>query len=289
MRLGDFVRRMSNTVYYSLPELYLKWLRPQAQGTTRVAMGDLLRRAAQPQADGTLIVGTRNSFQTLLVNDTTYAQLRQEFGSLAGVAMQQCSPFNGEDVRCVNVSVPEEYSAVLHEMRKKNSKLQNKQKAMFRTNTHAEKELNDVRRVFERGGEMLSVDVEAFESNQTLLLEIGVTIFNGDQSVFRPLHFIVEDYIHCRNGTYVPDRKFDFHPGTSEILPLRDAVKRLEDIMAETRYVVGHNFKSDLKLLGSSGFRLPPNVTIFDTDVGRCKSSAACASTIAPCAFSGNL
>jgi len=48
---------------------------------------------------------------------------------------------------------------------------------------------------------MLSVDVEAFESNQTLLLEIGVTIFNGDQSVFRPLHFIVEDYIHCRNGT----------------------------------------------------------------------------------------
>jgi len=89
--------------------------------------------------------------------------------------------------------------------------------------------------------------------------------------------------------SYVPDRKFDFHPGTSEILPLRDAVKRLEDIMAETRYVVGHNFKSDLKLLGSSGFRLPPNVTIFDTDVGRCKSSAACASTIAPCAFSGNL
>ena len=47
---------------------------------------------------------------------------------------------------------------------------------------------------------MLAVDVESYELDHEILLEIGVTLFNILGSVLRPMHFIIDEHTQFRNG-----------------------------------------------------------------------------------------
>lgn len=131
---------------------------------------------------------------------------------------------------------------------------------------------------------LFSIDLEAYECNNDVITEIGISVYdpreNLERSVIpmiRTYHIIIDESFHLRNGRYVPDAKDDFLLGKSRHLHLRNAVIFVQSLInyyliphspeehSWTRAVVGHGISGDLEWLQSICLKIPENINIIDT------------------------
>ncbi|KAJ3417177.1 hypothetical protein HDV05_006383 [Chytridiales sp. JEL 0842] len=128
----------------------------------------------------------------------------------------------------------------------------------------------------------VSVDVEAYERNNAKLLEIGWTLYerptlNSDTpNVLVARHFLVEENLHLKNQKYVPDHRYQFAFGVTEVKPMDQILKELEADLrsfsvskylakdaqrssspaARKTVLVGHGIEGDIKWLREAGLSL---------------------------------
>ena len=76
---------------------------------------------------------------------------------------------------------------------------------------------------------LVALDVEAFERNQKLILEIGLALFSLPARQFECRHLIIAENSGCRNGRFVADNRDHFLFGTSEVVKQREAVRIVSD------------------------------------------------------------
>jgi hypothetical protein len=106
---------------------------------------------------------------------------------------------------------------------------------------------------------IISVDVKAYELDQSHVLEIGLTQFCGPdcrpQIVCR--HLIIEENLHLNNGQYVADNREEFLFGVSEDVTMSDAAdivsQALRGAQGEEDKIVGHAMRGDISWLQSLG------------------------------------
>lgn len=130
--------------------------------------------------------------------------------------------------------------------------------------------------VYLRQKPLVSVDVEAYERNQRLVTEIGVSIFDPADQQLLPVpridtvHIIISEHKSKINTRYVPNNKLRFNGGTLYEMTLSELKYYLKPIFtrffAERNAVlVGHNISGDVRWLANHGLSNLDNVPQIDT------------------------
>lgn len=150
------------------------------------------------------------------------------------------------------------------------------------------KELMELARSLVHGKKyvFVSIDIEAYEMDHSILLEIGWSMYDAATDRFLDQHYAMDTYKHLTNGKFVDDQRMRFNFGTTVWCSLRQALKELRKDLdwAVNRdggfVLVGHGLDSDIKYLKKQKFQWPTregadtllveesaNVTILNTDV----------------------
>ncbi|SAL98922.1 hypothetical protein [Absidia glauca] len=109
----------------------------------------------------------------------------------------------------------------------------------------------------------LSLDIEAYETDHSILLELGWTMYDARNDQYLDQHYMMEPYRHLRNGKYVDDQRMNFGFGTSVWATLDQALDELaKDLAWATErdggfVLVGHGLNSDLLYLKQCNFEWP--------------------------------
>lgn len=149
-----------------------------------------------------------------------------------------------------------------HTTRKANkaakAKLNNRMREQEAVNrlSRIKKQLNEPKK-------FVALDFEAFERNQKKVTEIGFSIFENNK--FTHHHYIIKENIKCLNGKFVPNNKFNFAFGESEVLALEEAFSRLGDVLVDTDYLIGHGVSNELKWLRHNDVKLHNKIKLIDT------------------------
>ncbi|KAJ9075120.1 hypothetical protein DSO57_1039255 [Entomophthora muscae] len=115
---------------------------------------------------------------------------------------------------------------------------------------------------------LFAVDVESFEKNHSIILELGWIIFDVLNQRFYNRHIVIKEYQHVRNYKYVPDCKDKFMFGKSEFLSEEEAKRVLQneiDTLAPNLAMICHGLSSELKYFQKMGLRLRHTYE-FDTN-----------------------
>lgn len=115
---------------------------------------------------------------------------------------------------------------------------------------------------------LFAVDVESFEKNHEIILELGWIIFDVKNQRFYNRHIIIKEYQHVRNYKYVPDHKDKFIFGKSEYLSEVEAKRALQkeiDTLAPNLAMICHGLSSELKYFQKMGLKLK-HAYQFDTN-----------------------
>lgn len=117
----------------------------------------------------------------------------------------------------------------------------------------------------------VSIDIEAYEKDHSILLEIGWSMYDSKTNKFLDQHYINEAYVHLRNGQFVDDERDHFIFGTSVRCSLKQALVELKKDLdwAKERdggfVLVGHGLDNDLAYLRQSKFKYPSMYGSQDT------------------------
>ncbi|KAG0164868.1 hypothetical protein DFQ28_010266 [Apophysomyces sp. BC1034] len=118
---------------------------------------------------------------------------------------------------------------------------------------------------------LFSIDIEAWEQDHSILLEIGWTMYDTRHDQYMDQHYLVNTYRHLQNGKYVDDQKLRFQFGTSVWCTLKQTLEELKkDLDWATQrdggfVLVGHGLESDLKYLAKQKFLWPGRAGEMDT------------------------
>ncbi|KAK9468134.1 hypothetical protein V1512DRAFT_258811 [Lipomyces arxii] len=158
---------------------------------------------------------------------------------------------------------------------------------MQKVKEHREKVVADARRRLEEQNDaFVSVDIEAYELDNSLVTEIGIAILDlqkPNRTKFDAFHWRVKERIHLKNGRYVSDASEKFEFGKSRILPLDQCRSDIQELleMYQGRYAfVGHDPSNDIRYLQKINVKIPEDTPVFDTSeiwklrVGEGKSSS---------------
>lgn len=98
---------------------------------------------------------------------------------------------------------------------------------------------------------VVAIDVEAFEWDQSILLEVGISEYFPHENRINSEHFIVKENEWRRNGSLVDDHRDCFMFGQSKSIGLNRLLSYLRGIFSEGSSVclVAHNAASDIKYL----------------------------------------
>jgi hypothetical protein len=118
---------------------------------------------------------------------------------------------------------------------------------------------NQIFKILNAGHEIVGIDCEMFEFDQSKTTEIGIGYIS--QSGLRVEHIIISDYYKLRNRKRVPDNKDNFIYGTSITMTLQQAEEYVREIFLNAKYIYGHALKNDLEQLGVKA----PGQLRFDT------------------------
>ncbi|KAI8144461.1 hypothetical protein BJV82DRAFT_68840 [Fennellomyces sp. T-0311] len=108
-----------------------------------------------------------------------------------------------------------------------------------------------------------AIDIEAWEQDHSILLEIGWTLYDSTTDRYMDQHYLISTYRHLVNGRFVSDEKMNFSFGTSVWCTLKQALKELRKdldwcVQRDGGFVlVGHGLDSDLKYLQKAQFLWP--------------------------------
>jgi hypothetical protein len=109
----------------------------------------------------------------------------------------------------------------------------------------------------------VSIDIEAYELDHSILLEIGWSMYDAKTDKFMDQHYAINTYKHLTNGKFVDDQRMRFAFGTTVWCTLNQALKELRkdlDYAVERDggfVLVGHGLDSDLKYLRQQKFKWP--------------------------------
>ncbi|KAI8976961.1 hypothetical protein BDB01DRAFT_302190 [Pilobolus umbonatus] len=110
---------------------------------------------------------------------------------------------------------------------------------------------------------LLSLDIEAYESDHSICLELGWSMYDSRTDQFMDQHYMMSDYRHLTNGKFVSNEKLNFQYGVSVWCTLEEALIELRKDMdwacqRDGGFVlVGHGLRSDLKYLQEMKFQWP--------------------------------
>ncbi|EPX70820.1 uncharacterized protein SOCG_04137 [Schizosaccharomyces octosporus yFS286] len=108
------------------------------------------------------------------------------------------------------------------------------------------------------------VDFEAYERDQKVITEAGITTRIGGQ--WQSSHIRIANYSHLRNGKYVPDEVDNFRFGQSVFLTKAVLREKLSGMLQIPNLIlVAHGFTNELKYLRLLGITIPPEVRMLDT------------------------
>lgn len=150
---------------------------------------------------------------------------------------------------------------------------------------------NWIRWVHQRSTVLISIDLEVFEIQTKVPLELGVSIldFSGQKHSLFPnftnFHFLVHEYKHCKNSKYVPNNKFRHINGPSFVVKKDTIPHILDSIFRNYGYspdsfskasygpnnpppfaLVGHNFSADIGFLSRCfDYHIDPKIPVMDT------------------------
>jgi hypothetical protein len=116
-----------------------------------------------------------------------------------------------------------------------------------------------ISQILKDGNEIIGVDCEMFEFDQSKTTEIGIGIISKHDTKVE--HLVIDDYYQLRNKKRVPDNKDNFIYGISERVSLDKATERVINIFKNSKYIFGHAIKGDLSQLN---VKFPGQVR-FDT------------------------
>jgi hypothetical protein len=124
-------------------------------------------------------------------------------------------------------------------------------------------------------GTWIAMDFEQWEMEHSMTTEFGYSIlkWNEKGELVGPIdgHFIVKERDIYRNGKYVPDEKYHFSFGESEILPLKVFNVRIKELVEKAAsegpvFLIFHDARHDLKDLETIGVpRCVESINIPDT------------------------
>ncbi|TFK75817.1 hypothetical protein BDN72DRAFT_785842 [Pluteus cervinus] len=107
-------------------------------------------------------------------------------------------------------------------------------------------------------GSWLAIDFENWERENKLITEFGWRLiqWNEKKEVETHGHWIVQEHETYRNGTYVPDRRYNYNFGASEKVTKATLRRKTHDLIAPLAkegplYLVFHDHKQDIKYLES--------------------------------------
>ena len=134
---------------------------------------------------------------------------------------------------------------------------------------------NAIRLISQRNTICFSFDIEAFERDNNIITEIGISIYDPRENLhslnplFRNYHLIVSESLSLINKNWVLDMKECYLLGESLVLSLRQCVDFIQNLInfymfhdnktpdEWERAFVGHNIEGDFKWLRSIGVILP--------------------------------
>lgn len=90
---------------------------------------------------------------------------------------------------------------------------------------------------------ILCFDFEAFEDNQKILTELGISIYVNNE--IKSKHFIVKENISYKNKKNLSDRKYNFNFGHSKIIKLNDIIKILKNDLDKVDLIIGQSIDND--------------------------------------------
>lgn len=109
---------------------------------------------------------------------------------------------------------------------------------------------------------LVGFDVEMFEHNHSLILEVGLALIKDGKLTTR--HLVIDEHRNYTNGQYVPDNRDSFHFGDSEVVSLDEASSIIESTVANAAGIFGHSVGNDLRILKVPG-SLIGNLPVHDT------------------------
>lgn len=134
---------------------------------------------------------------------------------------------------------------------------------------------NSIKLVSQRNTICFSFDIEAFERDNNIITEIGISIYDPRENlhslnpIFRNYHLIVSESLSLINRNWVLDMKECYLLGESLVLPLGQCVNFIQNLVnfymipdndtsdSWERAFIGHNIEGDFKWLKSMGVILP--------------------------------
>ncbi|ORE02921.1 hypothetical protein BCV72DRAFT_40907 [Rhizopus microsporus var. microsporus] len=147
------------------------------------------------------------------------------------------------------------------------SKHKTKAKKLNKKHEHMRKAKEEAalgKRLVEEGKYVfMAIDLEAYERDHSIILEIGWSIFDSRTRRFMDQHYLIDSYQHLINETFVDDQKLKFDYGTSVWCSLKQALEELKKdltwaVKRDGGFVlVGHGLISDLKYLRQQKFMWP--------------------------------
>ena len=116
-------------------------------------------------------------------------------------------------------------------------------------------------------GLLMAFDVEVYEHDRSVLLEIGFVLTTLSNPTDRhTFHYIIEENLHFQNKDFVPDNRERFKFGASQRVSLKDAVKNFQQRIGDSSILVTHSGSDDEKYLEKHGISLTGK-PMFDTQV----------------------
>ncbi|KAI9487727.1 MAG: hypothetical protein EXX96DRAFT_535855 [Benjaminiella poitrasii] len=171
-------------------------------------------------------------------------------------SLNKLTPSHYEIIERVKITEPNVFSKIQQKAKKKN-KQREKLRMAKRELELAKRVLNGDKYVF------ISIDIEAYELDHSILLEIGWSMYDSKNKKLMDQHYINSNYRHLKNERFVADQKEKFLFGTSVWCTMKQALIELRKdldwaVQRDGGFIlVGHGLDSDIKYLRNEKFHWP--------------------------------
>lgn len=125
---------------------------------------------------------------------------------------------------------------------------------------------------------LFCIDVEAWERDNSIITEIGISVYDPleQEDAMMPsinsFHIIPREHASYKNGRYVPDHSRFFAGNATHVMDLEDAIVFIELLIMKyfeehplPCCLVGHDLKGDVKWLNTLGISFPERHNRLDT------------------------
>ncbi|KAG2185363.1 hypothetical protein INT44_002154 [Umbelopsis vinacea] len=181
----------------------------------------------------------------------------QEYlGTSGRLTLSGITPHVYTTITPCTIRTPQQYTKALQKVKKRNKANERLRDAIAMWKNAADL-INSKRYVF------ISFDIEVYEMDHKILLELGWSMFDSQTNRYMDQHYINNSYRHLSNGRFVDDQKLKFMFGVSVWASLDQALTEFRKdldwcVRRDGGYIlVGHGLENDIKFLAMQKFKWP--------------------------------